>query len=290
MGWFSDIAGSVVGGVLGLGGSLFSSNANAEAAAASIAFQRESMQNKYQWAVKDLKAAGLNPMMAYGGISGGSAPGAVYHTENPGTAAMQGAASANQIQLALRQQANLDMVAKSQADANSAVASKAQAETININANTESGLYKAQSESYGASADESRQRAQLALKQQAEIEQSIVESVARIEKFEAETKNLEKERELLNENIRTARTGRAEIQSRTQLNQVSAALQSREKDLINERIKTQQALTAYQDVLTLLEELKVPKQRNDAFYRNSAVGKYIDRYVPKLGEIFWPKR
>lgn len=39
---------------------------NAEQAAISRAFTREQMQNKYQWQVKDLEAAGLNPMLAYG--------------------------------------------------------------------------------------------------------------------------------------------------------------------------------------------------------------------------------
>ena len=94
MGWFSDNAGAVVGGVLGLGGSLWSSNANAEAAAAQIAFQREAMQHRYQWTMADLKKAGLNPMLAIGNMSNSSVPsGAMAHYENPGTAAMQGAVS-----------------------------------------------------------------------------------------------------------------------------------------------------------------------------------------------------
>lgn len=288
MGWFSDIAGPLVGGVLGLGGSLWASENSAESAAASIAFQREALQNKYQWSVADMKKAGLNPALAYGGISSGVPSGAVAKFENPGAAAVQSAAAAKQIQIAERQQSNLDMVAKAQADNFSAQSVKAAAETANINAQTESGLYVNQSEMYGASADEMRQKKDLLITQQKQIEQDIIESAQRVEKLGQEVENLRKERERINESISNIRMERDEISSRTKLNQVNAALGAAEKDYAAARTKTQNALTVYQNVLTSQEELKMPKLVNEAFYHNSAVGKFIDRYAPRLGTIFLP--
>ena len=58
------VAGSVLGGLFG--------RSNAKS---SYAFQREFAQNRRQWEVEDLKAAGLNPILAAGG-SGASAPSA----------------------------------------------------------------------------------------------------------------------------------------------------------------------------------------------------------------------
>jgi hypothetical protein len=49
----------------------------------SMNFQREMMTGKYRYAVKDLKAAGLNPMLAYGNIGSGSVPGAAIPGVNP---------------------------------------------------------------------------------------------------------------------------------------------------------------------------------------------------------------
>lgn len=50
-------AGNIVSGIIG-------SHASAKANKAQIAFQRELAQNKYQYAVKDMEAAGLNPKLA----------------------------------------------------------------------------------------------------------------------------------------------------------------------------------------------------------------------------------
>lgn len=49
---------------------------NAQEAEKSRAFQKQMAQNQYQWAVADMKAAGINPAMMYAsGASGNTAPG-----------------------------------------------------------------------------------------------------------------------------------------------------------------------------------------------------------------------
>lgn len=87
--------------VIGAGASLFGAHKSASSAeavnAAQLAFARESAQNKYQWAVKDMEKAGLNPKLA--GTQNASVTGAqVPNLKNPGDAwAVAGNAISNMI-------------------------------------------------------------------------------------------------------------------------------------------------------------------------------------------------
>lgn len=87
--------------VIGAGASLFGAHKSASSAesvnAAQLAFARESAQNKYQWAVKDMEKAGLNPKLA--GTQMSSVSGAqVPNLKNPGDAyAMAGNAISSMI-------------------------------------------------------------------------------------------------------------------------------------------------------------------------------------------------
>lgn len=88
---------AIIGGaVIGAGASLFGAHKSASSAAAvnaaQLAFSRESAQNKYQWAVKDMEKAGLNPKLA--GTQSASVSGAqVPNLKNPGDAWAQAGAA-----------------------------------------------------------------------------------------------------------------------------------------------------------------------------------------------------
>jgi len=92
----SPVAGSVAGGLVGAIGSFFSGKQSADAA-------QENFKHRYQWQVKDLQKAGLNPMLA---VSQG--PGNVPQPNFPdiGEGASRGASAIANIRL-LQQQQNL---------------------------------------------------------------------------------------------------------------------------------------------------------------------------------------
>ena len=61
MSLLGDVAGAAIGAISGIYGSNVSNSAAFEMQANSIAAQKESMQNRHQWEVEDLRKAGLNP-------------------------------------------------------------------------------------------------------------------------------------------------------------------------------------------------------------------------------------
>lgn len=92
----SPVVGSAVGGLIGAAGSLFSGKQSAD-------FAQESYKKRYQWQVKDLQKAGLNPMLA---VSQG--PGNVPQPSFPdiGEGASRGASAIANLRL-LQQQQNV---------------------------------------------------------------------------------------------------------------------------------------------------------------------------------------
>ncbi|AJK28257.1 putative minor capsid protein [Eel River basin pequenovirus] len=79
---WTGFAGSALGAAASGLGSFFQNREAARSVDKQIAFQRESRQNAYQWAMADMRKAGLNPILAY--KQGGAAPaaGASYQPSN----------------------------------------------------------------------------------------------------------------------------------------------------------------------------------------------------------------
>lgn len=87
--------GSVIGAVAGLASAKATNKANERAAETANAFTKEQLQNRHQWEVADLRAAGLNPILSAMGTPsiGGSAQAS---TVNPMDSIASGSGSAIQ--------------------------------------------------------------------------------------------------------------------------------------------------------------------------------------------------
>lgn len=127
---------SLLSGIASLGGSLWSTGQNQASAKASMAAQKEYQQNKHQWEVADLKAAGLNPILS-ANSAGGSVSGATSTADNPGEALATGMSSAQQVKasrsnvaLAQRQQDNADRINSAQVANIEADTAKKQQEVV----------------------------------------------------------------------------------------------------------------------------------------------------------------
>lgn len=73
MSWLSDVAGSVAGSLFG---SAVQGHYNSAASAQQNAWNVENYKHRYQWAMEDMRSAGLNPILAATNGIGGSIAGA----------------------------------------------------------------------------------------------------------------------------------------------------------------------------------------------------------------------
>lgn len=92
----AKVAAPFVGGALGFLGSEETNQANSAQSQAQMDFQREMSNTSYQRAVADMKAAGLNPMLAYsqgGASSPGGSQAVMQNSTAAGATAAQSVAS-----------------------------------------------------------------------------------------------------------------------------------------------------------------------------------------------------
>ena len=124
--------GSLIGG-------LFANNSNRQSAESAQQFSAQQYASRYQTQVADMKAAGLNPMLAYQQSPGSSPTGVTYQAQNPaaGVASSYQAVKAGQVSPS---QTTLNEASALQSVANARVADqtvdKIKAEIPQINANT----------------------------------------------------------------------------------------------------------------------------------------------------------
>jgi hypothetical protein len=123
-----SLAPSLIGGVLGYEGQKDTNQANQENVLKQMDFQERMSGTAYQRATADMKAAGLNPMLAYS-QGGASTPiGGAATFQNPAAAASQSATQAATLQMT---QAQIDAT-KASAEAARATADKTRAEAFEI--------------------------------------------------------------------------------------------------------------------------------------------------------------
>lgn len=114
---------ALTAGALGLMGAEDTNAANQQIAAGQEAFQADMSNTAYQRSVKDLEAAGLNPMLAYTNGPASTPTGAAIAMQNPMTSAISSGSQAADVMTAMRQQ-------QSQSDLNDALLDKAHADSM----------------------------------------------------------------------------------------------------------------------------------------------------------------
>lgn len=109
------LLGAVIGGGASLIGGSMQNSAASAAADKQMAFQKDSAQHQYRWAMDDMRSSGLNPILAYKQGGAGTLSGSSYTPQNVGAAAATGATAgagvASSAIQASRNQAELDNIA-----------------------------------------------------------------------------------------------------------------------------------------------------------------------------------
>lgn len=258
---------SWLGGALGLAGSLFSGFSNQNSADKSLQWQQDFAKNKYQYMVQDLKAAGLNPMLATG-ASPGSTGGAQSTMENPGEAAVKGYQAANSAKVAQQQQANQNALTNAQVEQAKAQTAKTLEEANLIKAQTNESTFRVnefmpvQMGQFTATAEQARAQASYLGEQAKLVIQQIQESGKRMQEYDARISQLQQLVKESKSNV-TVNNARKELMRYQQLSE-------------SENAKLTKARSEGAMLENKFKDLGLGKAQSEAFYHGNYIGRTFD--------------
>lgn len=259
----------ITAGLISAGGSMLQGLFGQSSAQASMDFQKEVLQNRNQWMVQDLKKAGLNPILAAGATSSGSASGAQAHIDNPGEKAVSSAMQYKMADLAKERLITDQREAESRINKNNAErdyiinqSNAVQPEVDYKKAKTAESV--ASTELIGATASETREKVKVA-------QAKVVEIYGQVSKLEADIKRSEAERRHLIEQIKVAR-------SQAHKNALEADLAKANIEIARQIEAGKRLANMGIDIDNQIKSLGLPKAAADSDYYSSSIGQYFDKF------------
>lgn len=267
----------ITAGLISAGGSMLQGLFGQSSAQASMDFQKEVLQNRNQWMVQDLKKAGLNPILAAGATSSGSASGAQAHIDNPGEKAVSSAMQYKMADIAKDNQIMAQRKTEADINLSNALSTKAYAEANAVVpqvklTNAKVGQTHAQTEYIGTSADQNRQNIQESIERMREID-------ARVSKLRSDIQTAEKERAFL---VAKAR----EAYSSADRHVAGKNLAVKDAELIELKKQTQQWITESERISSNLKGLGIPKATAEAEHYRKPANRFMIENVPGYHKYF----